>query len=62
MRMRLSSILGIIAVGLALCGPLSAQNPESGLIVPQLTPAQTAEAHEAMTRLRSPVTAFHIDG
>lgn len=59
MRMRFSAILGIVAVGLALCGPLSAQNPESGLVVPQLTPAQTAEAHEAMTRLRSPVTAFH---
>ena len=58
-RIWFAAVLGITAMTLALAGPVRAQNPESGLVVPVLTPAQEAEAHEAMTRLRSPVTAFH---
>jgi cytochrome c-type biogenesis protein CcmH len=44
---------------LLLARPLHAQSSESGLVVPPLTPAQEATAHDAMTRLRSPVTPFH---
>lgn len=59
MRTRFLALLGSLAMAVALAGPLCAQSGESGLTVPPLTPAQEAEAHEAMTRLRSPVTAFH---
>jgi cytochrome c-type biogenesis protein CcmH/NrfF len=52
-------VLALVAMVLVWAAPLTAQNPESGLVVPPLTPAQEAQAHEAMTRLRSPVTAFH---
>lgn len=59
MRRRFSALFAMLAAALALAAPLRAQSPESGLVVPPLTPAQEAEAHDAMTRLRSPVTAFH---
>jgi cytochrome c-type biogenesis protein CcmH len=59
MRRGFSTIFAVLAAALALAGPLRAQSPESGLVVPPLTPAQEAEAHDAMTRLRSPVTPFH---
>jgi cytochrome c-type biogenesis protein CcmH len=59
MRRRLYALLTVLVAALALAAPLRAQSPESGLVVPQLTPAQEAEAHDAMTRLRSPVTPFH---
>jgi cytochrome c-type biogenesis protein CcmH len=59
MRRRFSALVALLVAAFALAGPLRAQSSESGLVVPPLTPAQEAEAHEAMTRLRSPVTPFH---
>jgi cytochrome c-type biogenesis protein CcmH len=60
MRRRASALLAVLVAALALvAGPARAQSPESGLVVPPLTPAQEAQAHDAMTRLRSPVTPFH---
>jgi cytochrome c-type biogenesis protein CcmH len=50
---------GVLVLALLLAIPLHAQSPESGLVVPPLTPAHQATAHDAMTRLRSPVTPFH---
>ena len=52
---------GVAVLGLLLAlvvAPVGAQ--ETGLVdVPPLTPEQTETAHEAMSRLRSPVTPFH---
>jgi cytochrome c-type biogenesis protein CcmH len=46
-----------LLVVLALC--LAAAPAAAQIAVPELTPEQERTAHEAMTRLRSPVTPFH---
>lgn len=47
------------AILLALCAILLALPIEAQVAVPEMTPEQERTAHEAMLRLRSPVTPFH---